>query len=85
MNYRPNKPPKRARGEVKRLLRVIGTLQDKIGESIGLHYDDRSRSAFEKAQKTLQEAFNLCVETTADYDPESYDSFYDQKDAKTND
>lgn len=85
MNYHPGKPLKKARGEVKRLLRVIGTLQDKIGMGIGLHYNDRSQSAFGEAQKTLQEAFDLCIKTTADYAPESYDPFYDQKDSKTND
>jgi hypothetical protein len=70
---------KKARGEVKRLLRIIGDLQSKVGYARSLHYNDRSQTAFGEAQNILKEAFDLCVKTTSDYDPESYDVFYDKE------
>lgn len=59
---------KKAKGEVRRLLIVIGELQDKIGMAKGQHDNDRDMMAFEKAQKLLDEAFRLCIETTGEYE-----------------
>lgn len=64
---------KKAKGETRKLLKVIIDLQEKIGYAKGLHYNDRSQTAFEQAQDILQQAIDLCIETTADYDPESFD------------
>jgi len=52
------KPCKPTRND---LLIVISRLQDMVGSARGLHYNDRSQTAFEEAQDTLKEAFNLCV------------------------
>jgi len=72
---------KKAKGETRKLLKVIIDLQGKIGYAKGLHYNDRSQTAFEQAQDILQQAFELCVETTGDYDPEYFDpAFIDLKD-----
>lgn len=60
---------KRARGEARRLLVVIGELQGMIGEAIGQHYNDRSPSSFEKGQRLLEKAFKICIQATSDYDP----------------
>jgi hypothetical protein len=57
-----------AKGEVRQLLIIVGILQDKIGLARGLHFDDRSRGAFEKAQNLLGEAFDLCVSTRGEYE-----------------
>jgi hypothetical protein len=58
-----------ARGNVRKLIIVLGTIQDKVGEAKGLHDDDRSIGAFEKAQRLLEESFDLCVEAHGMYDP----------------
>lgn len=58
-----------ARGNVRKLIIVLGTIQDKVGAAKGLHDDDRSLGAFERAQKLLEEAFDLCVEARSMYDP----------------
>jgi hypothetical protein len=60
--------PMIARGKIRKLLIVLGEIQDRIGAAKGLHDDDRSIGAFEKAQKLLQEAFELCVNARSEYD-----------------
>ena len=60
---------KKATGEVKRLLVVIGELQTMIGLAEGYHEADRDQEAFVKAQRLLRQAFDLCVKTTSGYDP----------------
>lgn len=60
---------KQARGEVKRLLTVIGEIQGKVGMARQWHFNDRQPGAFEKAQNLLQEAFDLCIQATSDYAP----------------
>lgn len=60
---------KQARGEVRRLIKVIGELQNKIGMAKSHHDNDRDMMAFEKGQRLLEEAFELCIKTTGDYDP----------------
>jgi len=63
----------KARGREKKLLCVISDLQAKVGFARSLHFDDRSPGAFERAQNLLADAFRLCVDTTAEYDPESFE------------
>jgi hypothetical protein len=58
----------KARGRTKKLLIVIGTLQDKIGMARSYHYADTDPSGFVKAQSLLDEAFNLCIKTTGEYE-----------------
>ena len=58
-----------ARGKIRKLLIVLGEIQDKVGEAKGLHDDDVSHGASERAQKLLNEAFDLCVEARSEYDP----------------
>lgn len=70
---------KKARGGEKHLLRVISDLQSMIGSGIGHHDNDRDMMGFEKAQRTLQAAFELCIKTTGEYDPASYDPYYKQE------
>lgn len=60
---------KKARGEVRRLLIVINELQSMIGNAQEYHGNDRDRNGFEKGQKILRKAFDLCVNTTGDYEP----------------
>ena len=58
---------KNARGKTRELLLRIGEIQDKVGTAIGLHYNDKSQTAFGEAQDLLQEVFELCVEARSDY------------------
>jgi hypothetical protein len=64
---------KRARGEVRRLLAIISEVQGKIGMAKSWHDNDRSRQAHENGQNLLNEAFQLCLEATSDYDPADFD------------
>lgn len=58
---------KEARGETRKLLIVIGKLQDKIGMARALHEADTNPDGFVNAQNLLTEAFDLCIETTGRY------------------
>jgi hypothetical protein len=58
----------KARGKTRKLLIVIGTLQDKIGMARQYHYADTDPNGFVKAQSLLDDAFNLCVKTTGEYE-----------------
>lgn len=58
-----------ARGSVRRLLIVIGRLQNLIGGAEGHHENDRDPNGFARGQIKLREAFRLCVETTDEYEP----------------
>jgi len=60
--------PIKARGREKELLKIIVDLQDMIGAAKGQHDNDRDQTAFERAQKILEEAFNLCVKTGSYYE-----------------
>lgn len=44
------------------LLIVIGRLQDMIGSAKGDHQADTDQGGFVRAQKTLDRAFELCVD-----------------------
>ena len=60
---------KHARGNVRKLLIVIGKLQSLIGKAESEHQNDRSRDGFEHGQKALRQAFDLCIEATSQYHP----------------
>lgn len=68
---------KKATGEVKKLLRIISEIQGKVGMAKSHHDNDRDMMAFEKGQRLLEEAFELCLKATAPYDPESYELLRD--------
>jgi hypothetical protein len=51
----------------KELLRVIGKLQDLVGNAKNAYDNDRSRDRAEKVQKPLEEAFELAVSTRSQY------------------
>lgn len=59
----------KARGKVRELLIVIGTVQDKIGMARAYHYADTDPEGFTKAQSLLDEAFDLCIKATGEYEP----------------
>lgn len=59
----------KARGNTKTILTKVEKIQSLVGEAKGLHDDDRNSSSREKAQKNLEEAFELCLEITSMYDP----------------
>jgi hypothetical protein len=52
----------------KQLLKVIVELQDLIGKAQARHGNDRDPNGFEKGQKLLEEAFQLCLEARQ-FDP----------------
>ena len=58
----------KARGEVRKLLIVIGKLQSLIGGAESNHNNDKDPCGFEKGQKKLREAFQLCIDATGNYD-----------------
>lgn len=60
---------KQARGEVRRLLKIIGEIQGLVGEAKNQYANDRSMSAYEKGQNALDKAFRLCIQATSAYDP----------------
>ena len=59
----------KARGNVKKILLMVGEIQDLVGDARGLHWNDRDDNAFALAQNKLEQALNLCVEATSMYDP----------------
>lgn len=58
-----NKKPNR-----KEMLAIITELQLLIGKAIGLHGNDRDPNGYEKGQKILEEAHQLCIEARS-FDP----------------
>lgn len=62
------RPPFKATGSTRKLLRVIGELQTLIGAAKNYHQNDRDPGGFEKGQKSLDEAFRLCIDTTGQYE-----------------
>lgn len=59
----------KARGRVKEILIIVGRIQDLVGQARGNHWNDRSQTAFETAQKQLEEALDLCIKVRSKYDP----------------
>jgi len=59
----------KARGEVRRLLIVIGELQSLIGSAETNHNNDRDQMGFQNGQIALRKAFQLCIEATSKYEP----------------
>ena len=59
----------KARGNVRKLLIVIGKLQSLIGSAETNHNNDRDPNGFDKGQTALREAFQLCIDATSKYDP----------------
>lgn len=58
-----------ARGNVRKLLIIIGEIQTMSGRAWGYHQDDRDPHGFEKGQKLLEEINKLCIEATGLYAP----------------
>lgn len=61
---------KKARGQTKKLLIILGKIQDLVGHAKALHDDDRSRTAHEQAQNKLIQAFDLCIKARSEYEIE---------------
>jgi hypothetical protein len=59
----------KARGNTKVIIQKVGEIQNLLGRAKALHDDDRSPNSHEKAQKALNEAFELCLEIRNMYDP----------------
>jgi hypothetical protein len=51
------------------LLVVVGRLQDLTGEALAKHGNDRNPDGFEQGMLALNEAFQLCIEATAQDPP----------------
>jgi len=51
------------------LLVIITRLQGMIGTAHGEHFNDRSRTAFETAQRILKKAHELCIDARSHEDP----------------
>ena len=68
-----------ARGNVRRIVHMVGEMQNLIGYAHGNHQNDRDPDGFEKAQKALGEAFDLCVQIRGMYDPLPADRREEQK------
>lgn len=60
---------KQARGEIRRLLTLIGEIQDNVGKANAAIYDDRSPDAFAKCTAAVQKAHDLCIFATSKYYP----------------
>lgn len=54
----------------KQLIDGIGKLQDLIGIATTSYWEDRSPNRAEKVIKSLEKAFDLCVELRSTDDPE---------------
>ncbi|MCK5020054.1 MAG: hypothetical protein KAS32_23575 [Candidatus Peribacteraceae bacterium] len=52
----------------KQLIKVISELQDMISSAKTYHGNDRNPHGFERGQKTLENAFELCVDARS-FDP----------------
>lgn len=52
----------------KDLLMVITELQKLVGQAMSAHGNDRDRHGFERGQKTLEKAHELCIQARA-FDP----------------
>lgn len=52
----------------RQLLKVIGELQDLIGQASARHGNDRDPLGYEAGQKALEKAHNLCIEALS-FDP----------------
>lgn len=59
----------KARGRTKKILLKVGQIQGLIGEAKTFHGNDRDNFGFERGQKKLEEALNICYEITAMYEP----------------
>ena len=60
---------KHARGDIRKLLTIIGEIQDRVGMAKSWHENDRDPSAWERGQELLQEAFDLCIVATSPFYP----------------
>lgn len=60
---------RKARGEVRRLLQVIGELQELIGAAYGAYWTDRAVDRATKVIEPLEKAHSICLKTTGAYDP----------------
>lgn len=57
------------RGKMRKVILLVGEIQGNVGYARELHFNDVSQTSFEQAQDLLKEAFDLCIEITAMYDP----------------
>lgn len=59
----------KARGNVRKLLVIVGEIQNKVGEATGVARNDRDPEQLDKLCKLLDDAFNLCLDARSRYDP----------------
>jgi hypothetical protein len=59
----------KARGQVRKLLIVIGELQSLVGTARAFHENDRDPNGYVNGQDALTRAFELCLDATSEYEP----------------
>lgn len=59
----------KARGKTREILKLVGQIQDLVGQARGNHWNDRDQAAFAMAQNQLKEAFDICLKITSMYEP----------------
>lgn len=60
---------KKARGEIRRILIVVGKIQSLAGKAQGVYFNDRQANRADALIPILQEMFDLCLDILGDYDP----------------
>lgn len=59
----------KARGRTREILKLVGEIQNLIGEAKANHDNDRDQTSHEIAQKQLEKAHELCIRIRSMYDP----------------
>jgi len=59
----------KARGNTRKLLKMVDEIQGHVSVAKGLAWDDRSTDRMKPLQDELDKAFELCVEITSMYEP----------------
>ena len=60
---------KRARGNARKIIVLVGDIQDLIGEAQGAYLNDRASDRAAKVLNALETAFGKCLEITGMYEP----------------
>lgn len=60
---------KKATGETKKIIKKVARIQHLVGQAKGSYWNDRQADRAKTVVDALEEAFNLCVEITGEYDP----------------
>ena len=60
---------KRARGNARKIIVLVGDIQDLIGEAQGAYLNDRAPDRAAKVLNALETAFGKCLEITGMYEP----------------